>query len=114
MHEFIRINDVLIISSAFSRMIRDDLKYTDVKSLFKLLCLMADKKNIFRIKAKRISTFLKNIAQDTFRNVIHVSREAGGMSDSRTKRYEYSLYITNECHHITLEIKGTNIFKSHV
>jgi hypothetical protein len=127
MYEFIRINDVLIISSAFSRMIRDDLKYTDVKSLFKLLCLMADKKtpmyscdfvnsknNIFRIKAKRISTFLKNIAQDTFRNVIHVSREAGGMSDFRTKRYEYSLYITNECHHITLEIKGTNIFISHV
>jgi hypothetical protein len=34
------------------------------------------------------------------------------MSDSRTNRYEYSLYITNECHHITLEIKGTNIFKS--
>jgi hypothetical protein len=75
---------------------------------------VSSKNNIFRIKAKRISTFLKNIAQNTFRNVMHVSREAGGMFDSRNKRYEYRLYITNECHHITLEIKGTNIFKSHV
>jgi ribosome biogenesis protein Nip4 len=101
MYEFIRINDVLIISSAFNRMIRDDLKYIDVKSLFKLLCLMVDKKkpmyacdfvnsknNIFRIKAKRIFTFLKNIAHNTFINVMHVSREAGGMFDSHTKRYE--------------------------
>jgi hypothetical protein len=68
---------------------------------------MADKKNIFRIKAKRISTFLKSIAQDTFRNVIHVSREAGGMSDSRTKRYEYSLYITK---HSNLKRDFTSVY----
>ena len=64
MYEYIRINDVLIISQAFNRMIRDDLKYTDVKLLFQLLRLMEDKihtmyscdfvnrkNNIFRIKA---------------------------------------------------------------
>ena len=67
MYEVIRIKDVLIISQAFNRMIRDDLKYTDVKPLFQLLPLMADqintmyscdfgksKYNIFRIKAKCI------------------------------------------------------------
>jgi hypothetical protein len=45
MYEVIRIKDVLIISQAFNRMIRDDLKYTDVKPLFQLLRLM--KYNVF-------------------------------------------------------------------
>ena len=57
-------------------MIRDDLKYTDARPLFQFLHLMADKiktiysydfvnskNNIFRIKAKPIFTFLKNITQ---------------------------------------------------
>jgi hypothetical protein len=86
MYEYIRINDVLIISQAFNRMIRDDLKYTDVKLLFQLLRLMEDKINtmyscdfvnrknyIFRIKAKRIFTCLKNIAQTMFRNIMYVA-----------------------------------------
>jgi hypothetical protein len=86
MYEYIRINDVLIISQAFNRMIRDDLKYTDVKLLFQLLRLMEDKintmyscdfvnrkNNIFRIKAKRIFTCLKNIAQTMFRNIMYVA-----------------------------------------
>jgi hypothetical protein len=86
MYEYIKINDVLIISQAFNRMIRDDLKYTDVKLLFQLLRLMEDKintmyscdfvnrkNNIFRIKAKRIFTCLKNIAQTMFRNIMYVA-----------------------------------------
>jgi hypothetical protein len=86
MYEYIRINDVLIISQALNRMIRDDLKYTDVKLLFQLLRLMEDKintmyscdfvnrkSNIFRIKAKRILTCLKNIAQTMFRNIMYVA-----------------------------------------
>ena len=86
MYEYIRINDVLIISQAFNRMIRDDLKYTDVKLLFQLLRLMEDKintmyscdfvnrkNNILRIKAKLIFTCLKNIAQTMFRNIMYVA-----------------------------------------
>ena len=64
-------------------MIRDDFKYTDVKPLFQFLRLMPDKiktmyscdfvnskNNIFRIKAKCIFTFLKNITQNMFRNIM--------------------------------------------
>ena len=83
MYEYIRIHDVLIIPQAFNRMIPDDLKYADVKLLFQLLRLMEDKintmyscdvvnrkHNIFRIKAKRIFTFLKNIIQTMFKNIM--------------------------------------------
>ena len=64
-------------------MIRDDIKYTDVKPLFQLLPLIPDKiktmyscdfayskNNIFRIKAKRIFTFLKNITQKTYLEIL--------------------------------------------
>ena len=80
-------------------MIRDDLKYTDVKPLFQLLHVMADniktvyscdfvnsKNNIFRIKAKCIFTFLKNIAQNMFINVMEVAY----FSTLLLRRYEYS------------------------
>jgi hypothetical protein len=89
MYEVIRIKDVLIISQAFNRMIRDDVKYTDVKLVklvFQLLRIMEDKintmyscdfvnrkNNIFRIKAKRICTCLKNITQTMFRNIMYVA-----------------------------------------